>query len=219
VLALTALVVSIGLADSINPATILPALYLASGARARRRLLEFILGVFAAYLAGGLILALGPGHVIVTAIHPPGPRTRHLLEVALGGLALALAGGLWLLRERVGRRLSAIRARPAKSALSLGASIMSVELPTAFPYFAAIAVVVGSGQPRGQQIVLLILFNLAFVAPLAGILALRSVAGGGAERAIESLRALLDERAPALIPIVVAIAGAAFCLVGAIGLA
>ena len=47
-------VASIGLADSINPSTIVPALWIASTPRAH--LLSFTIGVFAVYLAGGLWL-------------------------------------------------------------------------------------------------------------------------------------------------------------------
>ena len=52
-LRLIGLVISIGLADSLNPTTIAPALYLATADHARTRLIEFTLGVFAVYLIGG----------------------------------------------------------------------------------------------------------------------------------------------------------------------
>ena len=57
------IVISIGLADSLNPTTIAPALYLASGERPRERVTEFTLAVFAVYLVGGLMIALGPGQL------------------------------------------------------------------------------------------------------------------------------------------------------------
>jgi hypothetical protein len=45
-LELVALVVSVGLADSLNPSTIGPALYLATGPTAVRNVVEFTVGVF-----------------------------------------------------------------------------------------------------------------------------------------------------------------------------
>ena len=45
-LRLIGIVISIGLADSLNPSTIAPALYLATGERARERVAEFTLAVF-----------------------------------------------------------------------------------------------------------------------------------------------------------------------------
>ena len=53
------------MADSLNPTTIAPALYLASGEHARTRVLEFTLAVFGVYLIGGLIIALGPGGLLL----------------------------------------------------------------------------------------------------------------------------------------------------------
>ena len=55
---LVGLVVSIGLADSLNPSTIAPALYFASGERARARVFEFTAAVFLVFLAGGTVIAL-----------------------------------------------------------------------------------------------------------------------------------------------------------------
>jgi hypothetical protein len=43
-----------------------------------------------------------------------------------------------------------------------------VELRTAFPYFAAIAAIVGSGIGTSRQIALLVLFDVCFVLPLIG---------------------------------------------------
>ena len=58
-LRLIGIVVSIGLADSINPTTIGPALYLATGERARGRVAEFTFAVFAVYFLGGAAIAVG----------------------------------------------------------------------------------------------------------------------------------------------------------------
>ena len=48
-LRLVGIVISIGLADSLNPSTIAPALYLATGERGRERVAEFTFAVFAVY--------------------------------------------------------------------------------------------------------------------------------------------------------------------------
>ena len=60
-LRVTILVITIGLADSLNPTTIAPALYLAAGRDARKQAMQFTAAVFAVYLLGGLIIAVGPG--------------------------------------------------------------------------------------------------------------------------------------------------------------
>ena len=56
-----------------------------------------------------------------------------------------------------------------KSSWILGATITAVELPTAFPYFAAIAAIVGAGTRARARVVLLVMFNLCFVLPLIAI--------------------------------------------------
>src|SRR5438876_10059955 len=100
-LALLGVVVSAGLADSINPSTVGPTLYLASGRDAGRSLLGFIAGVFAVSAAGGVVLVLGPGHALLA--HRPSPLTEHLVEVYAGIRLVALAAGPWPARTRVAR--------------------------------------------------------------------------------------------------------------------
>ena len=77
-LRLIGLVISIGIADSLNPTTIAPALYLATAEHARGRVIEFTPGVFGVYLVGGLIIALGPGQLLLAAGPPsrPAPQLR-----------------------------------------------------------------------------------------------------------------------------------------------
>jgi len=218
VLALVALAVSVGIVDSLNPSTIAPALYLATGIDASRRLLHFTLGVFTVYLAGGIVLVLGPGHALLSAVARPGRRETHLIELALGGVALAVAVVLWLRRSAVARRVLAHERRTAGSSFALGAAITSVELPTAFPYFAVVAAVIGSDLSLTRQFVLIVIFNAAFIAPLVAITALRRLAGPRAERPLASVRAWLDRHTGALVAAVTAVLAVALLLVGAVGL-
>jgi cytochrome c biogenesis protein CcdA len=217
VLALVLLAVSVGIADSLNPSTIAPALYLATGVDASRRLLHFTLGVFTVYLVGGLVLALGPGHALLSIVARPRPWVAHLFEIVLGSAALGVAVVLWIRRDGVARRVLARERRVARSSFALGAAIMSVELPTAFPYFAVIAAVVGSDQSLLRQLVLIVIFNVVFVAPLASIVVLRRLGGQRAERPLAYVRAWLDRRTGALVAGVTAVLGVALLLVGGVG--
>jgi hypothetical protein len=73
------LVIAIALGDSLNPSTIGPALYVASGDRARSGVLEFTLAVFLVHFAGGALLphVLQTARSIRPAPHPASrPRTR-----------------------------------------------------------------------------------------------------------------------------------------------
>src|SRR5947199_520642 len=102
-LALVALVISVGIVDSLNPSTVGPALYLATAPDGTRRLAGFTAGILAVGLAGGLVLTLGPGQAILAAVPRPGRTTTHAIELGLGAAALLFALVLWLRRAAVAR--------------------------------------------------------------------------------------------------------------------
>lgn len=215
---LLALVVTVGILDSLNPSTVGPALYLATRANGHYGVGVFTAGVFGVSLLGGLVLTLGPGHAILTALPRPGRHATALIELSLGTAILLVALGLWHERARVMRRIRKDERRVARSPLILGAAIMAVELPTALPYFAVIAAIVGSGRPLSTQVALLILFNALFVAPLVAITAARSLTHNRAQRPLDRLRADLDRHAASLLPALVALVGVVLITIGALAL-
>lgn len=218
-LRLIGLVVSIGFADSLNPSTIGPALYMATGERALGRVTEFTLGVFAVYFVGGAAIALGPGQLVLSLVPHPGPTTRHILEVIAGFAMLVAAAALWRFRDRLGRREPPDFDPQGKSSAILGASITAVELPTAFPYFAVIAAIVGADVDAVRQLVLLVLFNFCFVLPLLGIIATLAFAGDRAERLLAIGRNFLQRHWPALLAWLALVAGVFVVVLGVTGLA
>jgi cytochrome c biogenesis protein CcdA len=218
-LRLIGLVVSIGIADSLNPTTIAPALYLASGERARERVTEFTLGVFVVYLVGGAAIALGPGQLILSLVPKPDAEDRHVLEVIAGAAMLIAAAVLWYHRNRLAKReLPDIGAESRSSAI-LGATITAVELPTAFPYFAVIAAIVGSGLGTAHQLFLLVLFNVCFILPLIGIVGTLTFAGEHAERLLSIGRSFLQRHWPKVLSGLLLLAGVFVILLGVTGLA
>ena len=131
-LRIIALVVAIALGDSLNPSTIGPALYVASGDRARIGVLEFTLAVFLVHLAGGALLLLGPGQLVLSLLNGIGHTTRHMLEIAAGVTMVTAAAALWHQRGRLAHKDLPNPNPQRKSSILLGASIIAVELPTAF---------------------------------------------------------------------------------------
>jgi cytochrome c biogenesis protein CcdA len=218
-LRLIGLVVSIGIADSLNPTTIAPALYLAAGERARERVTEFTAAVFLVYLLGGAAIALGPGQLLLSLLPRPDREDQHVLEIIAGGAMLLAAIYLWRHRDRLSAREPPSINSEGKSSAILGATITAIELPTAFPYFAAIAAIVGSGYGLPRQIFLLVLFNLCFVLPLIGIVLTLQFAGDRAQQVLAKWRTRLQAHWPAVLAGLALLAGVFVILLGATGLA
>ncbi|MGA2012651.1 MAG: GAP family protein [Solirubrobacteraceae bacterium] len=217
-LRLIGLVVSIGLADSLNPSTIAPALYLASGRRARAQVAEFTLSVFAVYLLGGLAIALGPGELVLALVPRPGRHLGYVLEIVAGVAMLTAAAFLWGYRDRLSNQESLPSVSMNRSGAFLGATITAVELPTAFPYFAAIAALVTANLSIVRLVILLVMFNVCFVAPLLGILGTLTFAGPNAQRMLLMGRQRLEAHWPAILAVLALIAGMFVTLLGVTGL-
>jgi len=219
VLRLLGIVVSIGLADSMNPSTIAPGLYLALGERARSSLIEFTLAVFVTNFAGGAVIALGPGQVVLHLVPHPHPTAKYILETIAGVVMLIGAVVLWVKRRSLRQRELPSPSAEGKSAILLGLTISAIELPTAFPYFAAIAAIVGSGLGPLRQLIALGLYNVAFVLPLILMIIVLEVAGDNAKAAIETARDWLQKHWPTLVAVLALVAGLFVTLLGVTGLA
>jgi cytochrome c biogenesis protein CcdA len=219
-LSLIGLVLSIGLADSMNPSTIAPGLYLALGKRARADLLQFTLGVVAVNFLGGAIVLLGPGEALLALVPKPNHTARYIGETVAGVVMLAAAVVLWRRRRTLAEHHHLPQPpSEGKSSLLLGATISVVELPTAFPYFAAIAAIVDSGFGPVRQLVALAVYNVAFVLPLLIMIVVLVVAPDRAESILQGARAWLERRWPALLAILALVAGVFVTALGVTGLA
>ena len=217
-LRLAGIVLGVGLADSLNPSTVGPGLYLATAPRPVARVALFTLGVFAVNLAAGIALALGPGMLLVHVVPSPDRTVRHALELAAGLVLLAIAVGLWAARRRLTRHELPMRRGGGRSALALGASIAAVELPTAAPYLDVVAAIVAARPSVPQTIALLALFCGAFVAPLLAILVVLAVAGDRAAPVLARGGAWLEHRWPVVLAALLLLVGGGLTAAGASGL-
>lgn len=216
---LIGLCISIGIADSLNPSTIAPALYLASGDHPRRQVAEFTAGVFAVYLLGGLAVALGPGELLLSLVPRPGRHLAYLLETIAGVAMITAAAFLWGYRKRLAQSRAPEFKATGRSSAWLGATITAIELPTAFPYFAAIATIIGADLSVWRVVFLLVIFNVSFILPLLAILAVLTFAGPDAQRVLASGRVWLEARWPVVLASLALIAGLFVTFLGATGLA
>jgi cytochrome c biogenesis protein CcdA len=209
---------TVGLADSLNPSTVGPALYLATAPRRVVRVALFTAGVFSVNLAAGIVLTIGPGRLLLGLVPHPQRAVRHVIELAAGIVLLGAAAALWLGRRSLARRELPMRSGGHGSAFIAGASLAAVELPTAVPYFAVIAGIVASSASVPQEIGLVALYCLAFVLPLLAIIVTLLVAGDRADPALQKAGAWLQRRWPVVLAALLLLVGSALTVLGAAGL-
>jgi cytochrome c biogenesis protein CcdA len=217
-LSLIVLVLSVGLADSLNPSTVGPALYLAASGNRVLKVTQFTVGVFGVNLLAGVLLTIGPGRLLLSLVPHPRGTVKHVIELVAGLVLLVAAVALWQSRRNLAHRQLPMSSGAGGSALVAGASIAAVELPTAAPYFAAIAAILASSATLVQEIVLVVLFNLAFVLPLLAIIAVLLLAGQRANDWLEAGADWLQRRWPVILATLLLLVGAVLTVLGGAGL-
>jgi cytochrome c biogenesis protein CcdA len=211
-------VLLLGLGDSLNPTTLGPAMYLATIDHARRRLAELLIGFLAVNVTGGLLIMLGPGQLLLDIVPKPKPLTKHIIELVAGLVLIGIAAGLWTGRRSLGRRTPPTFAPGKRFGVMLGVGIGAVELPTAVPYFAAIAVIVGSGVAVVGQVAMLLIYNAAFVAPVTAILFALLVLGDQAKQPLARVNLWVLAHWPGVLAALAAAIGVIVLALGLIGL-
>jgi cytochrome c biogenesis protein CcdA len=217
-LRLIGLVVSIGLADSLNPSTVGPALYLAAGERPRRHVVEFTAGFGAVFFVAGAVLTLGPGQALLALVPHPGPTVRYIAETVAGVAMLVAAVVLARNRGRLGHREAGESPRRRASPLVLGLTLGVIELPTAIPYIAVIVAIIAAGLDPGSELFLVALYNLCFLLPLLGIVLTLTVARERAQELLGRARAYLSRHWPVLLAVLALVAGVFVTALGVTGL-
>jgi cytochrome c biogenesis protein CcdA len=179
---------------------------------------QFTIGVFSVTFAGGLLLTIGPGRLLLGLVPHPHGTVRHVIELVAGVVLLILAVALWLGRRSLARRELPGRSAGGGSALIAGAAIAAVELPTAAPYFAVIAGIVASSASVPQEIGLLALYNVAFVMPLLAIIVVIVFGGKRADGWLHSGGAWLQRRWPVVLGSLLLFVGSVLAVLGGTGL-
>ncbi len=208
-LSLALVVAAIALPDSINPSLILTDIYLAAGPHPRWRTAAFAIAAFAVTLLGGVLVALGLADLVKSLLPKFSAEVKYGIIVA-GGVSLSLGGlAIWAKRKELAERQQPKTKRSAsagQSAVVMGAGIAAVELPTAFPYFAAISIIVGSGVSSPEKFLLLGVYNLVYVLPLIGISIVCAVMGPDAEGFLSRIRDSVLSRWPVVVaPLAIAV--------------
>ena len=227
ILSLALVVSAIALPDSINPSLILADLYLAAGPRPVLRTTIFAVAVFAVTFFGGVLIMLGLAELVRSLLPSLSDEVKYALIVA-GGVSLGLGGiGIWVKREALAGRRSRKRKAETKtgpskgqgqSAVLMGAGIAGVELVTAFPYFAAITIIVGSSASTPGKVFLLGIYNLAYILPLIGISVVCAVMGPKASGFLNRIRDSVLTRWPVVVAPLAVVLGVGMTVFGVLRL-
>jgi cytochrome c biogenesis protein CcdA len=209
---------SVGLADSINPSTVGPALYLTTGPKRVWRVAQFTIGLLSVNLTAGLVLTIGPGRLLLGLSPHPRGTAKHVIELVAGVVLLMAAAGLWLGRRKLAARELPMGGGSGSSALIAGASIAALELPTAAAYFAVIGSIIAAAVSIPEEIGLLLAYNLAFIAPLLAIITLLLFAGARADRWLRRGGAWLQRSWPVVLAVLLLFVGSVLTLLGGAGL-
>ena len=212
-------VVAIALPDCINPTLIGGELFAAMGSRPRRRTAAFTLGALTVTLVFGLALALGLGDLLLSLVPKPGATVKYALITAAGSVLVLGGAVLWIRRGALASsEPDANRRRWQGSPGVIGAGLAGVELLTAFPYFAAIALIVGSGVSLAGKLFLLLLYCVVYALPLIAIAVVFVVMGERAERVLRPVGDWLLTNWPVIVAPLTAIIGLAVLAFGIVQL-
>jgi threonine/homoserine/homoserine lactone efflux protein len=179
-----AIITVIALLDStsIVPIALVPLAAMLGGTRPYARALALIAGIGLAYYVAGAVLLLGLSQLFEALdayferVWFEPNRLELVLQIAVGAVLLALA---W---RRV-RARAAERAEPGTSAAAsgpvgafvLGTALTLVGLPGAVPYVGAIDQILRADVSLPVAALMLLAYNLAFVAPLLTMVGLRAL--------------------------------------------
>jgi cytochrome c biogenesis protein CcdA len=154
---------ALALVDSINPSAIAVTLYLLSRGRVPAQVIAYVAAIFLTYLTLGAMMMAGIDALLPSLRIAGDSRTAFIVQ-GLIGLALLL----YAIRAP-DAAASAPGVEPGAStyvALALlGITVTAMELPTAVPYFGAIAFLTSAGLRPAQWLPLLVLYNVIFVLP------------------------------------------------------
>jgi len=154
---------ALALVDSINPSAIVVTLYLLSRERMAAQVVVYVAAIFLTYLTLGAMMMSGIDALLPSVRTAGGGRLEFIVQ-GLIGLAMLLYA-IWAPTTAK----SAPRVEPGASSVValalLGLTVTALELPTAVPYFGAVALLTTADLPVTRWLPLLVLYNAIFVLP------------------------------------------------------
>lgn len=205
----------IALLDSttIVPLCIVTLVMLLAGPRPVERSSAFILGIFVAYLASGLLVLLGLEGLIdqiddYTVRVWTDPENEELIvQILLGVVLCALAWRITANRKKRADKDKKSGMTAVQAGLA-GASITIIGMPGAVPYFAAINMILREEINTAQQVLALVYYNVVFVVPIVVLVALSFAMGARSHVVLDAIKRFFDAWGQRVIVTLLVILGA-----------
>jgi cytochrome c biogenesis protein CcdA len=205
---------ALAVVDSINPSAIVVTLYLLSRKRVATQVTTYIAAIFLTYLTLGAVVMSGIDALL--------PSVGATLDSRLGFIvqgAIGLAMLLYAIRAPAAAR-SAPRVEPRATTYTalalLGVSVTAMEMPTAVPYFGALALLASADRPVASWLPLLVLYNVIFVLPPMLLLAAYMALGRRLDAKYADLRERLQAGARETMLWILGLVGGALLVTSAI---
>lgn len=214
-LSLIAILITIALLDSTSmiPIALVPLVAIMAGSRPLIGSLGFIAGIFFVYFLSGLVLLIG-FDMVLDVISPTlsriwnQPYTAELILQFIIGVVLLIAA--WKQYKQAEKdtpdRPTEELMSPAR-AFALGASLTVIGMPGAIPYFGAIEQILRADPGLTGELIALLTYNLAFVAPFIGCLLVRLLAKKQSDAIFSAISDLTQRWGKAIVIIAMALLG------------
>lgn len=209
---LFAYLVPIVVADALNPVLAAAVIFALGTPRPYRAAFWVLAGWFVVYFVAGIGLAAGLQRVTEVLANP-----RPIDFVIQTPIALAL---IWFAyttarsgenprtSQQVPRPTSSTHTLGATAGLLLGATINLVGLPFALPYFAAIDQMLKADLSTGEAVVVLAIYNVAYILPFALLALLRFIYRDQADALLTRINAAMEKASRVLMPMMLFAVGA-----------
>lgn len=204
----------LALVDSINPSAIVVTLYLLSSRRVPAQVVVYVAAIFVTYLTLGVVMMSGLD-ALLPALRPLASGRLGIVVQSLIGLAMLVYVVTAPATASSAPRLDP-RATTYVALALLGVTVTAMELPTAVPYFGAIALLTAAGLPTAQWLPLLAAYNTIFVLPPVLLLMGHIVCGQRQEERYTALRERLQAGAHVTMLWIVGLVGGSLLLTGVV---
>lgn len=193
------------LVDVINPVLFGTLVYCAGSKRPVANGLSLVAGHTAAYLAGGIVIALGVEKITARLANP------EPLDFAISGII-----GLALIAVAIPtKRKGPPKASEPEWALTplkcfgFGAIINFIGLPFALPYFAAVDAILGAGLSVAGSFAAIAAYNLGYALPFLIVPAATALFGDRIKPQLEKVNGIIDRLSGVLVPLMLLAIGLA----------